>query len=336
MKALIIEKPKQFAFADIERVTEKDKIEIKVKSIGICGSELSAYKGIFPLGDYPRRFGHEIGGEVSYAPENDKGIKVGDRVTLEPYIPCGKCYPCSQGKTNCCEDIKVISVHKNGAHSEYYSHDIELVHKVPDGMPFPHIALVETLTISIHGVHRARVKAGEHVVVTGAGAIGLLAAQFVNHLGATAIIVDPLEERLELASRIGIKHCVNPVKEDAVARIEEITGGRMAEAGIECSGAKPAIRGMVDYLAYTGRVSLVGYPGDDTPLPTFLFTKKELDILGSRNSVDEFPLAIELIAGGKIKVEELITKKIDFEQLPEYFGKLVESPKDFIKVIAEL
>ena len=336
MKALVIEKPGQFSFKEVNREENKDKIEFKVKGIGICGSEISAYKGTFPLGDFPRSLGHEIGGEVVYAPENAKGIKAGDRVTVEPYRYCGKCYPCSQGKTNCCEDLKVIGVHQNGAHSEYYSHDVELVHKVPDSMPFHHIALVETLTISIHGAHRARVKEGEFVVVTGAGAIGLLAAQFVNHLGATAIVIDPLGTRLDIAKTVGIKHCINPMEEDAIARISEITNGRMAEAGIECAGAKPAIRSMIDYVANTGRISLVGYPGDDTPLPTFLFTKKELDVLGSRNSVGEFPLAIELIANGSIKVEELISEKISFDQMPEYFEKIMKNPSDYMKVVAEL
>jgi len=336
MKALILDKPGQFSFAEVEGPQDQDKVHIKVRSIGICGSELSAFKGVFPLGDFPRSLGHEIGGEVIYAPENQRDFKVGDKVALEPYRFCGECYPCSQGKTNCCEDLKVIGVHQNGAHSEYFSHDSHLVHKVPESMPWPHVALVETLTISVHGVHRARVKAGEHVVVTGAGAIGLLAAQYVNYLGAKAIIVDPLEKRLELASKVGIEFCVNPATEDAVQRIAEITGGRMAEAGIECAGAKPAIRGMIDYLAATGRLSLVGYPGDEVPLPTFLFTKKELDVLGSRNSAKEFPLAIELIANGHIKVDELITQKITFEQMPEYFEKLVSAPSDYIKVIAEL
>lgn len=336
MKALIIEKPGQFNFKEVDKPVEQDKILVKVKSIGICGSEISAFKGIFPLGDFPRSLGHEIGAEVVSVPAGESELKAGDRVALEPYRYCGECYPCSQGKTNCCEDLKVIGVHQNGAHSEFFSHDPKLVHKVPESMPWGHIALVETLTISLHGVHRARVKDGEHVVVTGAGAIGLLAAQYVNHLGAKAIIVDPLNERLELAEKLGIEYRINPTEEDAVARISDITDGRMAEAGIECAGAKPAIRGMIDYLAYTGRLSLVGYPGDDVPLPTFLFTKKELDVVGSRNSAKEFPLAIELIATGKIKVDEMITAAISFEQMPEYFEKIVETPSDYIKVIAEL
>lgn len=336
MKALILENPGNFSFQEIERKQENDKIEIKVKSIGICGSELSAYKGTFPLGDFPRSLGHEIGGEVVFVPDSVQGISVGDKVALDPYRYCGDCYPCDQGKTNACDHLKVIGVHQNGAHSEYFSHDVHLVHKVPANMPWEHIALIETLTISMHGVNRARVKAGEFVVVTGAGAIGLLAAQYVNYLGAKAIIVDPLEKRLELAKKVGITYCINPQTCNAVEQIKEITGGLMAHAGVECSGAKPAIRSMIDYIANTGRFSLVGYPGEEVPLPTFLITKKELDVLGSRNSVCDFPLAIKLLAEGIIHVTELITNTIEFEEIPEYFTKILKNPNDYIKVIAKL
>lgn len=310
---------------------------IKVKSIGICGSEMSAYKGIFPMGAYPRRLGHEISGEIiSIAENNKKNLKVGDKVVLEPYRYCGECYPCRQGKTNCCENLKVISVHNNGAHTEYFAHEIDLVHKVPDYVSFEYAALAEPLTISIHGVHRARVKKGEHVVVTGAGPIGLLAAIYVKFLGAIPIMVDPLNKRLNIANEMGVEHVINPISNDAVKEIEKITHGRMAEAVIEASGASVAIEDAINYVAYTGRISLVGYPNKPVPIPTFTVTKKEIDILGSRNSVEEFPLAIEIIANEKVDLKPLITNIIDFDDLPDYFAHIEENPNNYLKVIATL
>ncbi|MCG8531421.1 MAG: alcohol dehydrogenase catalytic domain-containing protein, partial [Desulfovibrionales bacterium] len=160
MKAWILEEPRKFKAVEMEMPKFEDKVVIKVKAIGICGSELSAYKGIFPIGTYPRTLGHEIAGEVIHTPENNKNIKVGDKVALDPYLYCGKCYPCSQGKTNCCENIQVISAHCNGAHMEYFAHDINWVHKAPEHLEWIEIAMIEALSISVHGVHRAKVKKG--------------------------------------------------------------------------------------------------------------------------------------------------------------------------------
>lgn len=336
MKALFLEGAKNFKMSDIPRNDDKDKVTIKVKAIGICGTEISAYKAVFPMGVYPRTLGHEIAGEVVRVPENNKDIKIGDRVALDPYKYCGTCYPCSIGRTNCCEDLKVIGVHENGAYMEYFSHDIHLIHKAPDDMPWEHIALIEPLTISIHGVHRAGVKKGEHVVITGAGATGLLAAQFVLYLEAIPILVDPMEKRLEIAKKLGVEYTFNPMTQDVIKEIKKVTNGRMAEAVVEASGAPAAVRSAIDYVSYAGRISLVGYPKDDIPLPTFLFTKKELDVRGSRNSAKEFPLAIQLIAENKINLDPIITNIIKFDQIPEYFELLMKNPNDYLKVIAKL
>lgn len=336
MKALFLEKAKEFRMVDISRPDEKGKVVIKVKAAGICGSELSAYKGIFPMGIYPRTLGHEVGGEVVSAPANDRDIKAGDRVALDPFKYCGTCYPCSKGRTNCCENLKVISVHENGAYMEYYSHDIHLVHKAPDTMPWEHIAMIEPLTIAIHGVHRAEVEEGEHVVVTGAGPIGLLVAQFVLCKGGIPIVIDIMDKRLDIARYLGITYTFNPAAQDVVKEISNITRGRMAEVVVEASGAPAAVKSSLDYVANAGRISLVGYSNAEVPLPTFMFTKKELDVRGSRNSAREFPLAIQLIHEGAVKVESLITNVIEFEQLPEYYKLITENPNDFLKVIAKL
>jgi len=336
MKALFLEKPREFRLMDIPRIDEKDKVTIKVKAVGICGTEISCYKGVFPFGTYPRTLGHEVAGEVVSVPDNNNGIKVGDKVALEPYRYCGSCYPCSLGRTNCCEELKVIGVHANGAYMEYFSHEPHLIHKVPDTMSWEQAAMVEPLTISIHSVHRAGVKKGEHVAIPGAGPIGLLAAEYALYLGAIPIVIDPMEKRLELAKSLGIKYTFNPMTQDIIKEIAEITSGRMAEAVIEASGSASAVRSSIDYVSYAGRISLVGIPKDDIPLPTFLFTKKELDVRGSRNSAKEFPLAIELISQNKINVKSLISNIIEFEELPNYYKSISENPNEYLKVIAKL
>lgn len=336
MKALVLKSPKQLAVEQCEMPEYKDKALIKVVSVGICGSDISAYKGTSPLGIYPRILGHEAAGIIVSIPDNEYGLKVGDIVAIEPYRYCGKCFPCSIGRTNCCENLSVLGVHQNGAFAEYLAHDVHLLHKVPENMSWEQIVMVEPLTISMHGVQRANIKENEYVVVTGAGTIGILAALYIKYLKAIPILIDPIDSRLEIASRLGINYVINPTTCDAVEVIKSITNGRMAEAIVEASGAAKAVRSIIEYAAYTARISLVGYPNEEIPLPTFMITKKELDIKGSRNSAKLFPEAIKLISKGYIDVNPIISVVINFDQLPEYFEKIVNNPTDYLKVIASV
>ena len=263
---------------------------------------------------------------------DEKTFRVGDRVILEPYVYCGQCYPCSIGHTNCCENLTVRGVHIEGGMAEYVSHPRHLLHKVPEDIPWHLIPMAEPLVIAMHAVKQAEVKAGEHVAITGAGQIGLLAAQYALTLGALPIVVDPVDERLALATRLGVPHVINPVSQDAVAQIKAITRARMAEAAIEASGAASAIRAMVDYVAYAGRIALVGWPKSDIPMPTALFTKKELTIRGSRNSVGQFPESLRLIAEGKVDVAALLTKTVSLEETPATVVDIAEHPERYLKV----
>lgn len=333
MKAVYLKAPKEVFIHEIPDPKRKDnEVLIKVMAVGICGSDVGAYRGTNPLVTYPRILGHEIAGEVLEAPENDRGIKVGDRVVLEPLISCGTCYPCGLGRTNCCEKLGVLGVHIEGGMAEQFTHPIHLVHKVPDNIPWEQVPMAEPLTIALHGIHRAGLKSGEHIVITGSGPIGLLAAQAAIVYGATPIVVDPVDERLQLANELGVKHTINPVKENAVERIKEITNGRMAEVAFEASGADAAVKATIDYVSYAGRISLVGWPKGEVPLPTFMITKKELDIRGSRNSAQEFPESIRLIAEGKVNVVPLISKTVLLDDVPQAVVDLSEHPEKYLKI----
>lgn len=337
MKAIYLATPGKISVADVARPVRQDnEVLVKVKSMGICGSDISAYLGTSPLVSYPRIIGHELAGEVMEVPEGEAEISVGDRVVLEPYVYCGTCYPCRSNRTNCCEQLTVLGVHIEGGMSEYIAHPRHLVHKVPGDLSWKLMAMVEPLTISMHAVGRGKVKEGEHVVITGCGPIGLLAAQYARAIGATPIIVDPVEERLRMAAEAGIPYTVNPVTADAVQTIRNITAGRMAEVVVEASGNAAAIRSSVDYVAYSGRISLVGYPKGETSLPTALFTKKELDIVGARNSYRTFPDSICLIAAGEVDVSAVITKTIAFAEVPAVIQDIAARPGDYMKVIVEV
>lgn len=335
MKAIYLQSPGEIRVQQVPKPSRKEnEVLIKVRSLGICGSDIGAYMGTNPLVSYPRIIGHEVAGEVVEVPANETELAVGDHVVLEPYVYCGKCYPCQNGRTNCCENLTVLGVHIDGAMSEYFSHPRHLVHKVPDNIPWNLLAMVEPLTISMHAVKRSRVKKGEHVVITGSGPIGLLAAQYALTLEAIPIVVDPVDERLEFAKEIGVKYVINPVKSDAVNEIKTITNGKMAEVIIEASGNAAAIRSSIDYVAYSGRTSLVGWPKNEISLPTALFTKKELDIVGSRNSFHSFPESINLISANKVDVAAVITKTISFEEVPGLVSDIAVNPGNYLKVVA--
>ena len=333
MKTVLLKQPGEIGISEIEKTSRREnEVLLKVRSAGICGSDIGAYKGVNPLVSYPRIIGHEIAGEVVEVAADEKTFRVGDRVILEPYVYCGQCYPCSIGHTNCCENLTVRGVHIEGGMAEYVSHPRHLLHKVPEDIPWHLIPMAEPLVIAMHAVKQAEVKSGEHVAITGAGQIGLLAAQYALTLGALPIVVDPVDERLALATRLGVPHLINPVSQDAVAQIKAITRARMAEAAIEASGAASAIRAMVDYVAYAGRIALVGWPKSDIPMPTALFTKKELTIRGSRNSVGQFPESLRLIAEGKVDVAALLTKTVSLEETPATVVDIAEHPERYLKV----
>lgn len=307
---------------------------IKVEGMGICGSDIGAFRGTNPLVTYPRILGHEIVGTVIEPgigmPEN---IKVGDRVVLEPYIYCGNCYSCSIGRTNCCETLKVLGVHIDGAMQEVVRHPAHMIIKAPD-MPIHELALAEPLTISLHAVHRTKVKAGEHVAIIGAGAIGLMAALAAKVYGAIPILIDILDKRLDYAKSIGIQHTINPTKENDIEAIKAITNGRMAEVVIEASGANIAVQNTLKYTSFAGRIALTGWPKVETPLPTNLITFKELNIYGARTSKGEFEEALELLASRKIEPKDIISKVIKFDEIPYYIQELSDNPDDYLKIIA--
>lgn len=335
MKAICIQAPGEIRLEDVSKPGGGDgQIIIKVRSAGICGSDIGAYRGVNPLVSYPRVIGHEIAGEISQIPEGETEFAVGDRVVLEPYVYCGECYPCSLGRTNCCEQLRVLGVHIDGGMCEYFAHPRHLIHKAPAEIPWHILPMAEPLVIAMQAVSRPQVKAGEHVAITGAGPIGLLAAQYALTLGAQPILIDPVQERLEFARKLGVKHVVNPAACDAVEAIQDITGSRMAEVVIEASGDARAIRSSLDYVSYAGRISLVGWPKSDISLPTALFTKKELTVVGSRNSVGMFPQSLQLIADKKVDVEALITLTVSADEVPRIVQDISDHPERYMKVIA--
>ena len=334
MKAVYMEKPWNIEISDVQMPKPKEgEALLRVKSAGICGSDIGAFRGTNGLVSYLRIIGHEIAGEVISIPENNKnGIKPGDRVIVDPYLYCGHCYPCSIGRTNCCVDLKVLGVHVDGGMAEYFCHPADMLLKVPDDMPWDIIPLAEPLTIALHGIHRLNLKAGEHIAINGAGPIGLLAAMVALHYGAEPIMIDLVKERLDFAKSLGVRYTINLREEDLVEKVSEYTNGRMAECVMEASGANSAIRATLDIVSHAGRIALTGWPKQETPIPTDMITRKEVDVRGARTSAGEFPEAIDLIYHQKVDARRILTKVISIDEAPETIRDIEKNPGDYMKV----
>lgn len=334
VKAVCIEKPNEIYCKQVPYPQKKPhEVLIKMASAGICGSDVGAFRGTNPLVTYPRVIGHEVAGTI--IAEGDTmaaGIKKGDRVIIDPYIYCGNCYPCSIGRTNCCEQLQVIGVHTDGAIQQVFSHPAWLVHKLPDNLSFAHAPLAEPLTIALHALHRTRLQQDEYVAIIGAGAIGLLAALTAIHYQAIPILIDMVQPRLDYAQQLGIKHVINPTQQDSKQAIRHITNGHMAQVVVEASGANSAIRETLDLASFAGRIALTGWPKQETPLPTNLITFKELDICGSRTSAGEFAEALTLLSERKIIPEQIITKIISVDEVAAAIRALSDNPGCQLKI----
>ena len=337
MKAICIQRPGNIHVADIPvPELQVGQALIEIKSVGVCGSDVAAYQYAHPNCQYPLIIGHEVAGIVKKIGENSKGIVSGDRVVLDPYLYCGHCYPCSKGRTNCCESLRVLGVQTAGAMCEYVAHPADMLIKIPDTMTWEQAALAEPLTIGIHGVHTVDLHPGEYFTVIGAGTIGLMAALTAKAYGAVPIVVDVVANRLQIARDMGIEFVVNSAVEDAEAYIHEKTKGRMSETVMEASGSEAGIRNALKFSSYLGRIALTGWPKGDVTIPTALITRKELQVRGSRTSVHEFSEAISLIAEGKVDVNSFITKAVPFDTLPEAIMEQAEHPEKYLKIIGLL
>lgn len=339
MKTLSIIKPQQLVLENNEKPVLKEGYAIiEIKYCGICGSDVTAFKGTNPTMKYPiHGLGHEGVGTVSEVGENDFGIKVGDRVALEPYIPDFTCNMCKMGRYNNCEHLSVAGVHTDGMMTEYFSHPLQLIHKLPDSLSFEEAALAEPLTIGIHGAIRAKVKENDNVVIFGAGTIGLMAAFSCLSKGATPIIVDINDSRLKVTEeKLKFKYTINSANDNVVEKIKEITGGELCDAMIECTGSQAVLSNMHEYVRNGSTIALVGWPKGLTEINQTRIMQKELDICPSRNSCNNFREAINLINSGNENIKKMITKTIELEDVEDTIVDMIQNPGDYLKVVVRI
>jgi 2-desacetyl-2-hydroxyethyl bacteriochlorophyllide A dehydrogenase len=306
---------------------------VKIETCGICGSDVTAYQGINPTLKYPvEGIGHEGVGVIEEIGDNDKFLKAGDRVVLEPYVPCNGCLMCKVKRFNNCENLKVCGVHKNGMMAEYFQHPLQLLYKLPDTLDSRRAVLVEPLTIGLHALSRAKVKAGERCVIFGAGTIGLLTAFGCLHYGAVPILIDVLQKRLDQAKEMGIPHAYNSTEGKIEDYLRDVCDGALPDAMIDCAGSPPVIASMHNMVRHGGRISLVGWPHDPVIINTIRCMQKELTIYPCRNSNAKFPESINMVNGGAIPADRIITKIIGIEETEAAIQDMIKNPTNYLKV----
>ena len=334
MKSLVCTQPQQFDYQQIEypKITSGSAI-LKVKRIGICGTDLHAFKGIQPFFNYPRILGHEMACEVAEIEENSD-FKVGDAATFIPYFSCGNCIACRNKKPNCCTSIQVFGVHIDGGMSEYISVPIRFLVK-SQGLSFDELALVEPLAIGCHGVNRSNVQADEFVLVVGAGPIGLGTMEFAKIAGAKVIALDVNDARLTFCQeKLSVDFTINAFSDNVLARLQEITNNDMPTVIIDATGNLKAIENAFQYLAHGGRYILVGLQKGEISFSHPEFHKRESTLMSSRNATrQDFEQVIDAIKKGLVKPTTYITHRVDFEQVKDNFESWLNPANGVIKAM---
>lgn len=337
MKSLICVSPGRFEYREIAKPKlNKEEALIRIRRIGICGTDLHAFEGTQPFFDYPRILGHELAGELIEA-DGANEFKPGEIISFIPYFNCGSCIACRSGKPNCCATLKVCGVHADGGMVEYLIvPSRSLLHG--NNLTFDELALVEPLAIGLHAVNRGDISPGENVCVIGAGPIGLAAMQFAAVKGANVIAVDVNEARLSFCKKtFSIKHTINAASEDVKQALQEITLGDMPSAVIDATGNLKAINAAFLFMAHGGRYVLVGLQKGDISFSHPEFHKREATLMSSRNAVrKDFEDVIESIKKRQINPLLLITHRFSFDKLSDEFPHLLHPSSGVVKAIVDI
>ena len=337
MKTLICNTPGEFEYIETEQSAIPENYTLlKIKRIGICGTDLHAYQGTQPFFNYPRILGHELAAEVVQT-QSDSGFEVGEPVTISPYFYCGKCIACRTGKTNCCAAINVCGVHIDGGMREYLAvPTYSLIHG--QGLSDEELALVEPLAIGAHGVRRADVQKGEYVLVIGAGPIGLGTMEFARIAGGHVIALDVNSQRLQFCKeRLGVAHAVNALDSDVSEQINAITNGDMPTVVIDCTGNLKAINNAFQYMAHTARFVLIGLQKNEISFSHPEFHKREATLMSSRNATSQdFDHVVACMKKGWVKPTNYITHRVKFEEVKDHFASWLDPANGVIKAMVEM
>jgi alcohol dehydrogenase len=340
MRAICLQEPRRFEQIEIPEPAEPGPGQALVRThrMGICGTDYSGYLGKMPFFRYPRIPGHELGVEVLAVGPNVAHVRVGDRCSVEPYMNCGRCYACRQGQTNCCEKLEVIGVMVDGGLCDRFLIRAEKLHP-SQKLNMEQLALVETLAIGCHATDRGAPRAGDQVLIIGAGPIGLATLEFTRLTGAKVTVMDRVESRLDFCRRIyGIQQTI-PFHGDGseLSLAREITGGDFYKIVVDATGNNRSMGAALQYVAHTGSLVYVGITTDEVSFPHPALHRREAAILGSRNALPkDFHRIIGLIENGTINTDPWITHRTNFDTVIAQFEQFTRPELGVIKAMIQV
>lgn len=337
MLGIVCEQIEQFKLVELPEpsLVEGEAI-IRIKRIGICGTDLHAFKGNQPFFSYPRVLGHELAGIIENVGANEQGLSAGDQVSIIPYMHCGQCIACRNGKTNCCTSMKVLGVHIDGGMRELIS--VPTTHIIrTNGLTLDQSAVLEPLSIGAHAVRRSGLMEGETALVIGGGPIGLGVMAFAKYAGAKVIAMDINEERLAFTrSWAEVDHTVNALQEPK-ERLAELTNGDFPTIVFDATGNARSMTDAFALVAHGGTLVYVGLVKADLTFHDPEFHKRELTLMGSRNATKEdFDQVYEAMRSGGIDVDSYITHRSSFEGMIGEFETWLKPESKVIKAMVEL
>jgi L-iditol 2-dehydrogenase len=340
MKSLLLSEYNHLEIADLPQpAVGRGEVLVRVEACGICGSDVHGFDGSSGRRIPPIVMGHEAAGTVETAGEGVTRFRKGDRVTFDSTVYCGECEYCKRGQINLCDNREVIGVscgdyRRHGAFAEYVVVPERIMYPLPANFSFNEAAMLEAVSVAIHGVKVSQIVGGETALVIGAGMIGLLTLQAARAAGcARVFIADVDTTRLELARQVGADEVLHASGAELVAEVMRLTNGRGVDLALEAVGRNETVTGAIDCTRKGGAVTLIGNITPEVTLPLQKVVVKQLRLQGSCASSGEYPEAIELIANGKIQVKPLITAVASLEEGPRWFERLHSREPNLMKVI---
>lgn len=336
MKALVMQQP---GSVTVETVPDPDPRPgdalLRVRRVGLCGSDLNSYRGRNPLVSYPRIPGHEIAATIASLSGQQSHFTVGMDVTLSPYTSCGVCAACRNGRSNACQNNQTLGVQRDGALAEWIAVPVEKLYTAE--LSLTELCLVEPLTVGCHAVARAEVTDSDTVLVFGCGGVGLGAVAASAFRGAVTIGVDIDDAKLAVAREAGAEHTIHSQRQPTAAIVADLTDGHGPDVVIEAVGTPDTFRAAVEIVAYTGRVIYIGYAKEPVTYETRLFVQKELDIRGARNALPEdFRQVITMLEQHRFPVQSAISTVASIEDAPEILSAWSTDPSRFTKIMISL
>lgn len=340
MRQTILVEPKHIEFKEVAEPKAADltahQVLVNIKHIGICGSEIHSYHGLHPATFYPVVQGHEYSGVVMAVGSEVTVCKPGDHITARPQLVCGKCNPCKRGQYNVCEHLRVQAFQADGAAQDFFVVDDDRVAKLPEGMSLDYGAMIEPSAVGAHASNRTDVK-GKNVVVSGAGTIGNLIAQFCIARGAkNVLITDVSDLRLAKARECGIKHTLNITKKTLKEAAQELFGEEGYQVGFEVAGVEVSIRSLMETIEKGSDIVVVAVFAKDPALSMFYLGEHELRLIGSMMyRHEDYLTAIDYVSKGIVNLKPLVSNRFAFEEYDDAYKFIDAHRETSMKVLID-